>query len=205
MPELVLVLKDTAIRKSKYPRQKTLNMKSICILSPSVKTTKEFIAKLNLSSKKIKFLLSKEEEFDFDMFPPLLRLTHLIELFNQFTVMMNKSEQPDLIIMDYTVDFFRTQILEHTPISYNMYLTLESFALEFEKLLNIPPVTKYIALKDVLSLSSYEYSFDEYLTTFAKDYLSALPTDYVMFVDNNSEGLESTRIEIKNLLSDKNK
>ena len=179
-------------------------MKSICILSPSVKTTKEFIEKLCLKSTNIRCLLSKENEFDFDMFPPLLRVTHLLELLNQFTDLSRKSEKPELIITDYSVDFFRTQILEHNPISWNMYLTLESFALNCEPLFNIPPITKYIVLKDLLIKSSYDYTFDEYLTAFAKDYLLALPTSYVMFVDNTSEGLESTRNEIRRLLLDKN-
>lgn len=195
------LLLNKLVRERKEKTREVNNMKWVCILSPTVEMTKVFIKRLELGShSKIKFLLSKEDEFD-HQYMPLLKTAHVLELFNQFLELSREKVKPELIISDYSVDFFRTQILEHGPISYNMYSTLETFVLNIKTLLNLPSVEKYIVLNDVLSKESYYYKCEKYLTVFAKEYLLALPKSCVTFIDNNIKGLDTARNEIYLLLN----
>ena len=169
------------------------NTKWICILGPSVETTREFINKLDLKChKKIKLYLSKE--YDFDCFDMYLKTTHMMELVNYFSM---ETEQPDLIISDYSFLLYLTQIEEHTPLSINMHNTWEKFCFNFISHNNIPRVSKYFVMHETVKDSSYDYNPKEYLKCFVQYYLKNLPTTKYEYINNDNKGIQYVQKQIE--------
>ena len=173
----------------------------MCILSPTVNQTREFIKSLGIEKNpKVKCILSSEDYFDsYDMF---LRTTHMIGMINQFNRLIKNKEKPDIIISDYSFSFYLTQISEHTPITSNTHTTWQTLCLDFTESQNIPSVDEYIALNDILlNENSTENEDEEYLKPFAKDYLCGLPEEMVSFINHDINGLNYVRKKINYILS----